>query len=326
MDTPRVPRLSLDLLRGFRAAARQLSFTRAAQELCVTQPAISREVKTLEQQLGTPLFRRVNRSLQLTQAGEALYRAADEALAIVDAATQRLVQASRSLSVSTTVALASTWLVPRLPHFTRMHPDIDMRLVASNEHVDLQREHIDVWIRYVPPGMPPSSGEKLFDYEQFPVCSPMLAGPQRPPLATAADLERHVLLDFETSVYGRPWSDWQTWLGAKKLTMVRAAGSLRFSHYDQVVEAAIKGGGVAVGKRPHLNRHLQDGVLVAPLGDHGVARLGGFHLELADAAPRGASDVFVAWLHAQARQDADALRGREPPLPQGADARPSAAS
>src|SRR5438876_8688541 len=107
MDRRRQQRLSLDLLRGFRAAARHLSFTRAAHELFVTQPAISREVKTLEEQLGQPLFKRVNRALQLTDAGRELYRAADEALGILDTATARIGRTTRGLSVTTTTALAS---------------------------------------------------------------------------------------------------------------------------------------------------------------------------------------------------------------------------
>src|SRR5512145_3004004 len=107
MERRRRPRLSLDLLRGFHAAARHLSFTRAARELSVTQPAISREIKVLEEQLGQPLFRRVNRTLQLTQAGEELYRAVHEALALVDGATERLSSGGRTLAVTTTTALAS---------------------------------------------------------------------------------------------------------------------------------------------------------------------------------------------------------------------------
>src|SRR5204862_3818958 len=142
MDAQRIPRLSLDLLRGFRAAARHLSFTRAAQELFVTQSAISREIRTLEQQLGRPLFRRVNRGLELTKAGEELYRAVDEALERIDAAALRVSGAIRTLSVTTTVAMASTWLVPRLPRFARLHPEIDMRVMASNDWVDLERAQI----------------------------------------------------------------------------------------------------------------------------------------------------------------------------------------
>src|SRR6266568_5099426 len=126
-------RLSLDLLRGFRAAARHLSFTRAANELFVTQSAISREIKTLETQLGQPLFHRVNRALQLTHAGEQLYRAADEALALIDATTERLAGSGSTVAVTTTNALASLWLAPRLPRFNRIHPGIGVRVAASND-------------------------------------------------------------------------------------------------------------------------------------------------------------------------------------------------
>lgn len=306
MDKRRRPRLSLDLLRGFRAAARHLSFTRAAQELFVTHPAVSREVRTLEQQLGVPLFRRVNRALQLTPAGEELFAAVDTALAQIDAASVRVAGAARALSVTTTVALASTWLVPRLPGFTREHPRIDMRLVASNDWIDLAREQVDIAIRYVPPGTPPASQDKLFDYEQFPVCAPALLRDRQRPLREPADLAQHVLLDFEAVLYGRPWYDWQQWLTAMKLRRTRGAGWMRFSHYDQVIEAAIRGSGVAVGKHPHLRRLLREGTLVAPFGPAQVARLGAFYIERAETAPRAEADAFVAWLHDEARRDAAA--------------------
>jgi DNA-binding transcriptional LysR family regulator len=255
MDRVRTPRLSLDLLRGFRAAARHLSFTRAAQELFVTQPAISREIRTLEEQLGQPLFRRVRRSLQLTQAGQDLLRAVEDGLGMIDAATTRIAGSSRTLAVTTTVALASTWLVPRLPRFAGLHPEIDMRFVASNDWLDLAREDLDIAIRFVPDSMGPHTGDKLFEYEQFPVCSPTLAKDRERPLREVADLARHVLLDFETVLYQRPWYDWTQYLGAMKLRGLKGAGWLRFSHYDQVIEAAVKGSGVAVGKRPHLWRN-----------------------------------------------------------------------
>src|SRR5512135_3631726 len=157
MDRQRAPRLSLDLLRGFRAAARHLSFTLAARELFVTQSAVSHQVKALEEQIGRPLFFRVNRALRLTETGDQLFRAVDEALALIDSATERIVDPARTLSVTTTVALASTWLVPRLPHFQKACPDIDLRIVASNEIVDLKREHIDVALRFATLDMPEPS-------------------------------------------------------------------------------------------------------------------------------------------------------------------------
>jgi DNA-binding transcriptional LysR family regulator len=326
MDSPGQMRLSLDLLRGFCVAARHLSFTRAAQELFVTQSAISREIKTLEQQLGKPLFRRVNRALQLTQAGQELYRTVDECLALIDAAALRVAGKWRTLSVTTTVALASTWLVPRLPRFARLHPEIDMRLVASNDAIDLEREHIDVAIRYVPLGAPTRSKDKLFDYEQFPVCAPALTKDRARPLRTPADLSKHVLLDFETVLYGRPWYDWQEWFDAVKLRGAKGAGWLRFSHYDQVIEAAIKGSGVAIGKRPHLSQHLRDGILVAPLGKQWVAKPGAFYVEVSDSAQRDVVDVFVDWLHAEAQQDAKLARRKTAARPSWtAPARPTPA-
>ena len=303
MEARRTPRLSLDLLRGFRAAARHLSFTRAAQELFVTQPAISREVRTLEEQLGQPLFRRVNRALELTAAGQELYVAVEEALGLIDAAALRVAGSMRTLSVTTTVALASTWLVPRLPRFAQLHPDIDMRFVAGNHMVDLEREHIDIAIRFVPAGTATTSKDKLFDYWQFPVCAPALARDPARPLRTTADLARHVLLDFETVLYGRPWYDWAQWFEARNLRGIKGARWLRFSHYDQVIEAAVNGSGVAIGKLPHLAQHLRDGVLVAPLGDEGVAWRGAFYVEIAESAPRKVAATFVDWLHAEAKRD-----------------------
>lgn len=308
MDSHRNPRLSLDLLRSFRAAARHLSFTRAAHELCLTQPAISRAIRTLEEQLGAPLFRRVNRALQLTQAGQELYRAADEALAIIDAAAQRVARADRTLAVTTTVPLASLWLAPRLAEFTRLHPQINMRVAASNDVLDLEREHLDLAIRHLPPGADSSIGERLVDYDIFPVCSPALATHKAHPIRTVADLAHHVLLDFETISNSRPWYDWQHWLDAMNIRAIDPAGSLRFSHYDHVVEAAINGSGVAIGKTPHLARQLKRGLLVAPLGTEGVARIGSFHVVVSDTAERDDADLFVAWLMSEARRDEESVQ------------------
>lgn len=301
MDGPRTPRLSLDLLRGFRAAARHLSFTRAAQELCLSQPAISREVRTLEQQLGTRLFHRVNRTLRLTHEGEQLYRAVDAAIEAIDATARRIAGPGHTLAVTTTVPLASMWLGPRLPRFARAHPEIDMRLVASNDVLDLAREGVDLAIRHLPPGagMPPG-GETLCDYAIFPVCAPALWRDRQRPLRRIEDLSQHVLLDLQTTANGRPWHDWQHWFDAMQVRPPRPAGSLRFSHYDQVVQAAVEGGGVAIGKRPHLIEPLRDGRLVAPLQPAGEAHIGRFVILVADTARSEVTDAFRAWLHAEA--------------------------
>jgi DNA-binding transcriptional LysR family regulator len=312
----RHPRISLDLLRAFRSAAAHLSFTRAARELFVTQSAISHAVRALEEQLGQALFHRVNRALKLTHAGETLYRAADQALDIVDTATDRLSGSGRSLGVTTTVALASLWLVPRLPQFARSNPGIDVRIVATNDRIDLEREHLDLALHFVPLWDSAPDAELLVDYLQFPVCSPALARNRRNPLRTPADLARHVRLDFETIVYGRSWFDWEQWSAAKDVR-IAPANTMRFSHYDQVIQAAIKGSGVAIGKWPHLASELREGVLCAPFGREWVARLGGFHLEFADGADAdGPVEPFAAWLREEVRRDtahAPALLGLRKP-------------
>ena len=313
MRKHRQSRVPLDLLRGFQVAARHLSFTRAARELFVTQSAISHEIKALEEQLGQPLFRRVNRGLALTVAGEELYRSIDEPLRLIDEATHRIAgtAAGRTISVTTTTALASTWLVPRLPRFTRTHPGIDVRIAASNEMLDLERERLDIAVRYVPPGADIPRGELLVEYQTFPVCAPRLARDRVRPLRTPEDLARHVRLDFEAVLYGRPWYDWERWFDANKLNPIEPAGTLRFSHYDQVIQAAIDGGGVAIGKRPHLERHLREGVLVAPFGRERVASLGGFDVVVArGAAERSAVAAFAAWLKNEVHQDAELAAAR----------------
>jgi DNA-binding transcriptional LysR family regulator len=304
MDSRRTRRISLDFLRGFRAAATHLSFTRAAQELFVTQPAISREIRTLEQQLGQPLFRRVNRALQLTEAGRELLKATTEALDIVDTASERIAKAKRRLAVTTTVALASLWLVPKLPRFTKRHPGIDVRVAASNDMVDIEREHIDVVLRFIPPWMEPPSGEPLVDYAIFPVCAPAVARDRSMPIREPSDLTRHVALDFETLVYGRPWSDWEQWLAGMNIRGFKPAGSLRFAHYDQVIQAAIAGGGIAIGKWPHIVRELGNGSLCVPLGEASVAWRGGYYpVTRADAGNSEVVGAFLEWLRDEVRED-----------------------
>src|SRR3954470_3013690 len=154
---------SLDLLNGFEAAARNLSFTKAGAELFVTQSAISRQIKALEEQLGVPLFRRRHREILLTEAGQTLYKAVGEALRTLrDAASKLSGRASGMLTVTTTISFASLWLVPRLAEFRRQHPEIDVRIAATNDVIDLDRDGIDVAIRYCLPEAARAGAMALF--------------------------------------------------------------------------------------------------------------------------------------------------------------------
>jgi LysR family transcriptional regulator, glycine cleavage system transcriptional activator len=315
MDSKRHrPRLSLDLLKGFEAAARHLSFTRAADELSLTQSAVSREIKTLEEQLGQPLFNRMKRGLQLTDAGQALYRAVGGALQLIDEATDRIAvsHGGETLAVTTSVPLASVWLVPKLPRFIRLHPEVDVRSVAVNQSLDLERERLDLAIRWAPPGSSVPGGKPLFDVEFFPVCSPALAHDHARPLRTPADLVHHVLLDLETVTMRGPWTDWGPWLDAMNLGDLKPGGTLRFSHYDQVIQAAIDGSGVAIGRNPHNARHLHDGLLVAPFGRKAVLTRGTYFILVAPrSAERPVVKDFVAWLRDEVRQDVEADAKRQ---------------
>lgn len=227
---------------------------------------------------------------------------------MIDAATERLAGGGRALAVTTTTSLASLWLAPRLPRFTRAHPGVDVRIAAVNDMVNLnvEREHLDVAIRFMPPGGDVPNGERLVDYKTFPVCAPGLVRERGRQLKAPADLAHHVLLDFERIAFGRRWSDWERWFDAMQLRPVKPAGMLRFSHYDQAIQAAIEGSGVTVGKWPHLARHLADGALRAPLGPDGMANLGSFYVVVAPgSAEREPVSAFVRWLKEEARQDGE---------------------
>ena len=306
MNKKRVPRLSLDLLRGFRSAARHLSFTRAAQDLFVTQSAISREIKTLEEQLGQPLFRRVNRTLQLTPAGEGLYRIADETLTQLDAEVERITGASKVVAVTTTTGLASLWLAPRLQRFNRAHPGIDVRVVASNDKPNLERDQLDIAIRFVLAGTDVPDSEPVFDCKIYPACSPALANDKLHPIRTPADLAHHVRLDYESMRDGRRLSLWDFWFDKMKIPHVKPASTLQFPQYDQLVSAAVEGSGVGISVLPHTAQHLHQKALCVPFGMEAVALLGVFYIvRRADVAGRDAVEAFVDWLWSEVRRDGE---------------------
>lgn len=304
MNRRRRPRLSLDLLRGFRAAARHLSFTRAAHEMYVTQSAISREIKTLEEQLGLPLFRRVNRTLQLTSAGEELYRIAEATLGQLDDAVERIAGGGALLGVTTTTALASLWLAPRLPRFNRAHPGIDVRVVASNDTPNLERDQLDIAVRFVPVGDAVPDSQPLFQCKTFPACSPGLVNDSSHPIRTPADLAHHVRLDYESLRDGRNFSEWDYWFDTMKVPRVKPASTLRFPQYDHLIAAAIEGTGVAMGVLPHAAQYLRRGVLCAPFGTESKVLRGTFFIiRRPDVAARESVQAFIDWLWSEAKRD-----------------------
>jgi LysR family transcriptional regulator, glycine cleavage system transcriptional activator len=308
---------SLDLLRGFEAAARNLSFTKAAAELFVTQSAISRQVKALEDDLGVQLFRRRHRELLLTEAGQTLYKAAAEALRLVrDAASRLSARRSGIITVTMPISFASLWLVPRLAEFRALHPEIEVRIAAANEIKDLEREGIDLAIRYCASEIAGEGAVQLFAGEKvFPVCAPRLVSGGE--LNSPQDLSRHVLLHFEDPERHTPWLTWDVWLEVVKARGVKPAGTLRFSHYDQVVHAALAGQGIALGRSPLVDPWVKEGRLALPFGRRfqaPSAKPRSHFLVVSSAAGAGRPEVeqFSAWLLEEARRVNEAASGRAP--------------
>ena len=252
----------LKALPAFEEAARHLSFSAAARELNLTHGAISRQMKSLETHLGVRLFRRLNRRVELTEAGVAFLPAARTALDVVEASAARLSTATRQgpLVVSCLPTFMMRWLIPRLYDFNARHPAIDVRLSASSAPVDFAREGVDVAIRIGAGPWPEGIEAHAFMNEEIgPVCSPALA--QRRKLRRPADLGQHTLLHTETRA-----DAWPDWLARSRTATIDASMGQRFEHFYFLLEAAVAGLGVAVAPRPLVMEDLKLGRLVAPFG------------------------------------------------------------
>ena len=299
----------LDLLLGFEAAARHLSFTKAAGELFLTQSAVSRQVQALEEALGVPLFQRKHRALLLTDEGQMLLRSTSTMLDQMRELTRKIrgSSVSTSLSVTTVISFASLWLIRRLPKFRELNPCVDVRISADNQLVDLTRDRVDVAIRYCPPDAAPKGAVRLFGEDVMPVCSPALLRDKKKPLKAPADLKHHVLLHDDYSPR-EPWLHWDTWLQAHGAGLQRA-GDVGFSHYDQMIQAAVEGQGVALGRWPLLSGLLKRRQLVAPFdpatlhGDPPKAPRAFFVFCEPRTASRPEVKAFVDWLIAESDRD-----------------------
>jgi LysR family transcriptional regulator, glycine cleavage system transcriptional activator len=297
---PRSGQLRLELLPAFEAAARTLSFTRAAQELFLTQSAVSRQIQQLEASLDTLLFERRHRSLALTPAGQVMHRAVGDSLERLRdaAAAVRKETGPRQVAITCTPGFASLWLIPRLARFTAAHPQVDVRISASLDIVDLARSTIDVAVRFVPSSA--GQGPALFEEEVQPLCAPQLLQDATRPLKKTADIAHHTLLTVDY-VQGEALTvDWEPWFQVMGLKDVRMANSLRFTSYADAVAAAVSGQGLVIGRLPLLDEMLRSGKLVAPFRGRAATRRGYF----VALSPRGAGNAdakdFVAWLSKEA--------------------------
>lgn len=299
---------SLDPLKGFEAAARHLSFTRAAAELHLTQSAISRQIQTLEEQLGVRLFLREVRQLRLTAEGEALQRVVAEMLGRLAevCAGLRAAQRRPQVNITAAVGIASLWLVPRLAAFQLAQPDVDVRISADNRIVDMEREGFDVALRYLAAADAPAGATLLFEEEVFPVAAATLAA-SLPKRVSADDFSRIVLLAYDDD-RAAPWFSWEPWLIGLGLSGARPKAILRFNQYDQLMRAAEEGQGVALGRGPLVARAIAEGRLkpLAVRREKMPAR--GYYLVRAENSVRPEVERFVGWLQEEAEKTVHSMR------------------
>ncbi|WP_175923305.1 LysR substrate-binding domain-containing protein [Burkholderia latens] len=306
MSTPLVRLPSLDLVRGFVAVGRRMSITLAAQDLCVTQSAVSRQVHALEAHLGVALLQRGYRKIAFTPEGERLFRVADAALLSLQDTVAALAAARERQPVTITASIGVTalWLLPRLGRLQARLPDIDLRVAANDKVLDLRAEGIDLGIRYCPRERAPAGALHLFDEIVVPVAHPALAAR---PVTDAAAIAEHVLLEFD----GPPQTrlQWRAHLHAAGLGDARPKGVLRFNQYDQVIHAAIAGQGVALGRLALVEPMLADGRLavLGPLS-HALADTYGYWLFRHDPAPRREVADVRDWIVAEAAECDAAIR------------------
>jgi LysR family glycine cleavage system transcriptional activator len=284
----------LNALASFEAAARHLSFSKAADELHVTHGAVSRAVRHLEDHLGLPLFKRSTRSVSLTPMGATYSAEVREALDRLAAATAAAMgrDAKGVLAISTLDSFAGKWLMPRLFRFRRLHGDIDVRLSTSEKLSDFISDGIDVAIRYGRGQYPGLTAELLMQEDVFPVCSPKLLEGSHP-LRTPADLVHHTLIHDEFHI------DWPTWFRTVGIDGVDAHRGLMFHSSEHSVHAAVLGDGVVLGRTALVADDLAAGRLVRPFTVSLPAKLAYYLVYPPRALQRFKVKAFRDWIFSE---------------------------
>jgi len=312
--------LSAGHLRAFEAVARHLNFRAASEELSLTQSAVSRQIQAMEEEVGVPLFLRHTRAVELTSAGGQLLRAVVPSLERLDAAV-RMVRRSagrKSVAITTWASFASMWLIPRLEAFQNEHPDIDLRIDASDNRVDLDTADVDIALRYAPAGTVPPSAIRLFGEQLTPVASPWLIKSGKP-LRRGADLAHFALIEASDGHRNQSleFLAWRRWLDFYNFRQLEPKRWLYFNYAHQIAQAALTGQGVALARMPLVADSLASGDLVEILPDMRMDSPLVYWLMVGPrAAERPEIVAFCGWLKAQAALTRVAMG--EPDAPEGA--------
>lgn len=292
----------LNSLKAFEAAARNLSFTKAAEELFVTQAAISHQIKLLEEHLSIKLFMRRNRSLLLTEEGQSYYLDIKDIFANLHEATEKLLTrgAKGSISIALTPSFAIQWLIPRLSEFNKVHPDIDVKIKAVDFEENSLTDDVDVAIYYGMGGWPNVQADKLHTEFFIPVCSPLLLAGEHP-IQIPADLKHHNLLHDMTR------NNWNEWIKQANIKDINVNQGPIFSHSSMVLQAAIHGQGVALGHNILAKPEIESGRLITPFNQILLSKKS-YYLVCREAQIDSAKiNTFRNWLLEEVRREQEEM-------------------
>ncbi len=296
--------LSAGHLRALEAVARHLNFRAASEELFVTQSAVSRQIQALEDEVGVPLFLRHTRAVELTSAGTQLLRAVVPSLERIDASVRliRRTAGRKSVAITTWASFASMWLIPRLEAFQSEYPDIDIRMDASDNTVDLDTSDVDIALRYKRPEQMPANAIRLFGEQLTAVASPWLLK-NNTPLRKGEDLARFALIEAGDShrTQNLEWLTWRRWLDTHGFKKLEPKRWMYFNYASQMAQAALTGQGIALARMPLVADSLANGDLVEVLPKMRLDTPLAYWLVVGPrSAVRPEIVAFCAWLQAQA--------------------------
>jgi DNA-binding transcriptional LysR family regulator len=296
--------ISAGHLRAFEAVARHLNFRAAADEMALTQSAVSRQIQALEEEVGVSLFLRHTRAVELTSAGAQLLMAVSQSLPRIDGAVRQIRQSAgrRTVALTTFASFASMWLIPRMEHFQRANPEIDIRIDATDTPLDLELADVDIALRYGPAHNMPAGAIRLFGEQLTPVASSWLLK-DGPPIGKPADIAQYALIEAGDAQHTHlQWLTWRRWFDEHGLARLQPRRWLYFNYAYQMVQAALTGQGLVLARLPLVAESLANGDLVEPLPRLRMASPMAYWMIVGPrSAQRPEIKSFCDWLLGQSR-------------------------
>ncbi len=302
-------------LRAFVAVAKHLNFRLAAEDLALTQSAVSRQIQGLEDEVGVPLFHRHTRAVEMTAAGQALLATVNPSLERIDAAVRqiRATVGRKQVAITTFASFASMWLIPRLEKFQKLAPDVDFRIDGTEARVDLEVSDVDLALRYGPSSSMPPHAIELFKEQLTPVASPWLLK-SLPAIKSAHDFARFPFIEAGDAYSSSfTWLSWRRWLEVHDLKKLQPKRWLYFNYAHQMIQAALTGQGLTLARTPLVASALAAGELVEPLPKLRIDSPMSYWLILAQTSTRTIVpphvQTFVDWVQSEAAETRGQMAG-----------------